>query len=401
MRGSTKRSRQLDEVDLMTKAWPQQFNDWMLTKGVIRGKRPRDPMSKNSARSRLFTVKKMAGDLGYIGKGAKSLRDIRPKELADWMEKEFPDGGWDNPTTWNYYVWGVYKLSEYIFYEITDWRGNPVWAKDDLKWIKEEVALRPLDNEEPPKLSKDFIRRYEEFMEWMKRENPFVYAFARWSYLTTMRFDEVARMNVGLKTGSAIQKPDGTLEVAGKRDRGKRVPRPVPVGNIAKDHLKWWMRFRKSHDIDAEPLFVTTRGHGRWRDSANYNRQLRRLARKSRMFKGTCDDKGDHPTDELVLIRSHWMGRHAGATALGYKKADIMLIKRQTGHKRIDILDGRYLNLDPKEVAIQLDEYRNGNGSSPDRVVKVDISDLFRQLMELPDDEREQLGLMLLRGHSA
>lgn len=351
----------------MTAPWPQQFNDWMLTKGVIRGKRPRDPLSKNSARARLFTVNRIMNELGYIGKGAKPLRKLSPKELIKWMNKEFPDGGWDRPSRWNYYIWGVYKLSEYLRYEVMDWRGKPVWNKDDLKFLKEELALRPLDEDEPPKLSKDFIKRLEQFLDWTKKKNPFVYSFAFWSYLSTMRFDEIARMDAGLMTGSAIKMPDGTLKVEGKRDRGKRVVRDVPVGELAKAHLKWWMGWRKRNGIDGQSLFVTTRTHGRWNDSANYNRQLRLLAKRSKLFKGTCDSKGDHPTKELILIRSHWMGRHAGATALGYRGGDLKLIKRQTGHKRIDILDGRYINIDAKEVAKQLDDCRNGNRLSPEQ----------------------------------
>lgn len=378
----------------MSIPWPQLYQGWMESKGVIRGGvlkdgvvqggTPRDPLSKNSSKARTQSVNRIMGDLGYIGRGSKPVRDVTPQELIGWIVKKFPDGGWNEPTRWNFYVWGIHKLSEFLHYELKDRKGRPVFSAKDLYDIKEGVRLRPVDKDEPPTLSKDFIQRYEKFLTWLKSENPYLYAVGMWSFLSCMRFDEVARMDGGLKTGSAIRQADGTLEVEGKRDRGRRVKRDVPVGKDADAHLKWWMGFRRRKGLDAEALFVTSRTHTRWTTSVVYNRQLRRYANQSGLFKGSCDYKGDAATGELELIKSHWMGRHAGATALGYGGADIILIKRQTGHKRIDILDGRYLNLDAAEVAKSLDKHRggNGNGGSSDQV---DKDSLAKEILADPE----------------
>lgn len=356
-------------------------------------------MSPNSARARLTSVTKFMTELSYIGRGSKAIRDLTPEELIVWINREFPDGGWDKPTTWNFYVWGIHKLADFLRYEVKTKRGRPVFSKDDHKLIKEEIMLRPVDKDEPPKLSKDFINRYEKFLDWMKGENPHVYAFARWSYLTCMRFSEVAKMDAGLMTGSGIKQADGTLKVEGKRDRGRKAIREVPIGMTAKAHLKWWMGYRKRNHIEHEALFVTARHLIRWVDPTGYNRSLRRLAKRSGMFKGTIDPKtGDHPTGELKLIKSHWMGRHAGATSLGYAGADLKLIKRQTGHKRIDILDGRYINIDSKDVAEQLDSFRNSHGSTSDQVEPGSLKDMIMTaIRELSPEEKKALGMEILK----
>lgn len=70
---------------------------------------------------------------------------------------------------------------------------------------------------------------------------------------------------------------------------------------------------------------------------------------------------------------------------MGYAGADLKLIRRQTGHKRIDILDGRYINIDSEEVADQLDKLRNSNGGASDQVVgDIDVDQVADELLADP-----------------
>lgn len=383
----------------------------MLKKGTIVGGRPWRPMSEATVKGKTKAIRYVMVDLSYLTRGGKPkpgsrIRDLKVSELIDWMKSHYPDEGYSDPFGWKYHGTACIKLAEFLYFEVKDRKGRRAFSKKDVDLIKSEIKIRAGEEKERshvPTLTEDFIDRLERFLEWMKGEDPFIYAFAAWSYYTTMRYDEVRRMDVGLESGSSTLRYDGVLMVDGKRDRGKKRVREVPVGEAAQGVLDWWLAYREEHGIDCEALFpAEQRLERRGKYSNTLNRRLRLLAKASGLFKGDCDKKGDKPTGELELFRSHVLGRHAGATALAHGGAELHDIKRQTGHKDLRILDERYINVDSKSVSRRLDAVRrNGNGGGGENLVKVDVKDLFRQLLELPKDDREQLALMLLRGDGA
>ena len=373
----------------MTAPWPQLVERWMLARGTLEDGIPIKPMTPQTVTNRMKPLRKMAADLKYLGKGARSIREMRPKELCRYMARKFPDGGFRKRNAWNTYARAFKTLGAFLHYEAQGRHGQPAWTAQDLKVLRDCVKIKADRRSSPPSLSEDLIRRWEKLLEIIKVKEPETYAFAAWSYHTCMRYDEVRRMDLGFETGSAIVLPDGTLEVDGKRSKGEEAKRKVPLQDEARQVLKWWTRYRKKHGIESVSLFPAGGRWGHWErrsvSSTTYNRRLRVLARDSGLFRGSCNDKGDRATGELKLLKSHTIGRHAGATVLAHSGGTLIDIQRQTGHRSAKILDG-YINVDPKSVAKRLEKVRSiwKGDEDPDDQVDVDYDRVAEDLLSDP-----------------
>lgn len=343
----------------MTAPWPIQVEQWMRERGTLDDGVPRKPMTEQTVTNRMKVIRRVASDLGFLSDGARPLRDLRPRFLVDYIGRRFPDGGYEDRNNWNNHARALRTLAVYLHHEVRGSKGRPAWSARDVERFMSSVKVRTERRTRPPTLSEEFLRRWENFLEYVRDLDPCNYAFAAWSYHTCMRYDEVRRMDVGLRTGSAILQADGTLEVDGKRNKGEPAPRTVPVRAEAREVMSWWMDYRERAGLTATALFPAGQtGTRRSVSSSTYNRRLRLLARDSGLFDGTCNDRGDRPTGELRLIRSHTMGRHAGATALGHSEAALIDIQRQTGHRDPKILD-RYINVDAGSVSERLQAHRS------------------------------------------
>ena len=350
-------------------------------------------------------IKKMAMDLGFMGNGSRKIREITPQDVLAYLVKRWPDLGYEDPNNWNNSARAFKTFGAFLHFEAKGLKGQPAWTLEDLAALQKEVRLRSERKRDPPELSEDLITRWEQLLEIIKKEDPYIYGMAAWSYYTCMRYDEVRRMNQDLETGSAITQVDGSIEVDGKRNKGDKAFRKVPIRSEAKNVLTWWTKYRKANGITSEALFPAGQtGERRSVSSSTYNRRLRLLARASNLFKGTCNDKGDNPTGELRLLKSHTIGRHAGATVLAHGKASEKDIQRQTGHKDRKILD-RYINIDSASVSRRLQESRtawkkNGNDSSSDQV-EVEAGSLKDMIMtairELSPEDKKALGMEILK----
>jgi hypothetical protein len=316
-------------------------------------------------------------DLGYLTPKwrptAKRVRDLRPAEIESWMNETFPDAGDSNPQRWNVYARSLIKLVEWLHYEVKDAHGLPAMSKEDVKAMRDFLRHRTVEMPRQPKLSREFLERYERFLSWLREEDPYLYAFAAWGYYSCMRYDEMRRMDAGLVTGSVLQGADGVMTVDGKHDRGKKAVRELPPIRTIQDHLAWWMSWRKEHGVTSEVLFPRDESGIGWNKlSTTYNRRLRRWAKKSGLFTGDCTWRGDEPTGELEWFRSHIVGRHAGATSYAHDEASLVDVQRLTGHKKIEILQRRYINVDAASAAERLDSRRaeshNGHGHVEDQV---------------------------------
>lgn len=375
----------------MTAPWPQLLERWMLDRGTLEDGVPIKPMSPQTVTNRMKPIRKMASDLGFLGKGSKSFQSMRPKVLCGYMKMRFPDGGFKKRNAWNTYARALKTLGAYLHFEARGRHNEPIWSAQDLEVLRDCVKIKADRRSTPPSLSEDLIRRWETLLDYIKVKEPETYAFAAWSYHTCMRYDEVRKMDLGFETGSAILLPDGNLEVDGKRSKGEEAKRKVPLQDEAREVLKWWKRYRKKNGIECVALFPAG---GRWSHwerrsvhSTTYNRRLRLMARDSGLFRGTCNDKGDKATGELKLLKSHTIGRHAGATVLAHGGGSLIDIQRQTGHRSAKILDG-YINVDPKSVAKRLGGARTawrGEGVSADQVEEeVNYDQVAEELLANP-----------------
>lgn len=380
--------------------WTKEYQRWMRTRGVLVNRRPRRGLGPNSVRVYWNSIRKVLQDLGYLDEDeqiSKRIRDLTPEELVDWMEETFSELGDGEESKWNYYAKGIIKLSQYLYHEARD-HGKRVFSKKDLELVQEKVFIQSSTSTGDTTLTLEFMKRYEEeFLPWLKDRSQHMWAFAAFSFHTAFRYSEVRGMDLGLKSGSVIRQHDGTVVVEGKRVAGSKRFDRVGLLPPAEQVLKEWAGMRrgilgKDHEHDTKALFITQQEKGRWgRNPGNYNQRLRFLARESGFFEGTCDDRGSHPTGELVLIRSHVAGRKLAVTrnvSHGVSSEDGMDFSR---HKTFRIYKERYALTDPADVAERIYQQITGvNGSDETVEEKAEV------LSEAMDDEMKRALLKAL-----
>lgn len=388
----------------MTAPWPQQFEQFLLARGVMVADIPRRPMSRTTVPGRLRGIRVPMTELGYIaanGKNPKPIRDLTSREVIAWMEATFPDRGYTLPNKWNYHVRALHNLAWFMHWEVKDRRGEPAWSTDDVKLFHSRLTYATNEVEDF-ELSEAFIRRLDDkFLPWLHDRDPYCWAIAAFITHTGVRRSEAYGANASLEDGTIVRKPDGRVRISRKKDKGRQRHTTYHLMPKAEEVLEEWLRLREELGVTDPALFLTTQSHTRWDDeSQTLNRILRLRARESGFFKGTCNDDGDKATGEIKFFSTHTIGRRCFITRNSSAGLDEDHGMKLSGHK--DPKQYRkYVRVsadDASRIAAGLLEAK-ANGAAADQGVKVDVKDLFRQLSELPQEERQELGLMLLRGN--
>ncbi len=356
----------------MQEPWTSKFEMWMRRKGTIVRDRPTRSMSPTTVKARFTVVKRAMRDLGWLGPNDEVLqdyRDLTPDVLISYFDLRWPEGSEGVESTWNHYSKGLKKLAEFLRYEVK-YRGKSIFSKEDLKVVNLGIYTLAETPEDDMVLTDDFLGRYEnQFLPWLKKEDPRTWAPAAFIFYTALRIHEAAGIKVGLKDGTMIRKNDGTFDVYGKRKKGKVTKDNIDLIPEARTVLEQWSRIRKKLHINSEWLFVTARD-GKLPLQGGFNRKLRCRAEESGLFTGTVSkahgQRGHGATKELKMIRSHVVGRKAAITinvSKGVSDVDGMKFSR---HKSFQVYKDHYFKGDSKGVASRIHEARNGyNGTVP------------------------------------
>ncbi len=328
--------------------------------------------------------------------------EITPEHLIDYFRVQYPKGPEGNESVWSHDARALRKLAEWLHYDANR-KKNPVFSEEDLKRVKRDVYAVNIPRKKKIVLTEEFLDRYEHrWLPWLKEHDPILWGPTAFIFYTGLRIHEVAGMDVGLESGTVIRQPDGDVEIKGKADKGIKRFDTITLLEEAEDVLEEWINMSRGLFPDSIILFPSHRGC-RLPLQGAFNRNLRRRGKESGIFKGDVDVEGHHATGELKLLRSHVVGRKAFITYNHHQEdanlTDIMTLSR---HRDVEVHLG-YVHTDTKSSArrVHASRHRKVNGGNSDQVVKVDVKDLLRQLLDLPREEREQLGVMLLRGDPA
>lgn len=351
------------------KDYLERFDKWMITKGRMSKKLgiPSNPLSRKFAGTVFLLVRRVLIDLGYVEKisngdnrvghisneylvyspehkDLKRIKDLSINELESYFDNDpkFKDVA-DRKvrSSKRMYVNAIWKFGEYLHYELGYWKKSKL-VKLKTKVYPPSIKYKELQIIEPDRVDK--------FLEFLKDHNFKLYGMifvSRW--LGGMRYSEIINIKKDFKSGSLIInniERDQYAKVWGKGEAGLGKPRMATLLGSVKKVLLDTIEFNK----ESEWLFVTKYGEKYNSQSANINKSLRLLAKKSGLFNDSEIDK----------IRFHALGRHTFGTYY-YDKIPPKLLKEEMGISDNATLE-KYANITLDQRNKLVTKASNGNG---------------------------------------